>query len=64
MVVLWVLPPHLTAAEVFQTFKKGPGWSTLGLSMLASQSNILFLIIGEELGSPIYISNANADGRV
>ena len=47
LVVMWVLPPHLTAAEVFQTFEAGDGWSSLGLAMLSSQSNILFVLLGE-----------------
>lgn len=47
MVVLWTLPPHLTASEVFQTFETNTGWS-LGLGMLTSQGNLLFLIIGSD----------------
>lgn len=44
--VLWILPPHLTASEVFQSFQKGDGWSSTGLSMLVGQANLLFTIIG------------------
>ena len=47
LVVFWVLAPHLTAAKVFQTFETGNGWSSLGLAMLSSQSNILFVLLGE-----------------
>lgn len=35
------------AAEVFGTITKGEGWSSLGLSLLVSQSAIMFLIVGE-----------------
>ena len=48
LIVLWVIPPHLTAAEVFQTFQAGSGWRSLGLAMLSSQSNILFVLLGEQ----------------
>ena len=48
LAVLWVLSPRLTASEVFQTFDKGGGWPTLGISMLAGQSNLMFVIIGKQ----------------
>ena len=46
LIVLWVLAPRLTAAEVFGTITKGAGWSSVGLSLLVSQSAIMFLIVG------------------
>ena len=39
-------------AEVFGTFTKGEGWSSLGLSLLVSQSAIMFLIVGEFQAHP------------
>ncbi|KAF2718641.1 amino acid transporter [Polychaeton citri CBS 116435] len=48
MVVLWVLAPRLTTTEVFQTIQKGSGWGTLGLSLLASQSAVMFLLVGSD----------------
>ena len=36
-----------SAAQVFGTITKGAGWDSLGMSLLASQSPIMFLIVGK-----------------
>lgn len=46
LAVLWTVAPQLTADEVFGTITKGPGWDSLGLSLLVSQGAIMFLIVG------------------
>lgn len=63
IVVLWTLPPHLTAAEVFQTFEASTGWG-LGLSMLTSQSNLLFLIIGSDSTAHMAEETRNASSVI
>jgi choline transport protein len=56
LAVLWTIAPQLTAAEVFGTITKGPGWDSLGLSLLVSQGAIMFLIVGQSGESLTLIS--------
>jgi choline transport protein len=48
VVVLWVLgsPNRPTASAVFQTFSNEGGWSSLGLSMVAGQELLVWLLTG------------------
>ncbi|KAK5170950.1 uncharacterized protein LTR77_004094 [Saxophila tyrrhenica] len=60
LVVLWVLAPRLTAAEVFTTFTKGEGWDSLGISLLVSQGAIMFLIVGSDATAHMAEETKNA----
>jgi choline transport protein len=48
VVVLWVLgaPNRPTASAVFQTFSNEGGWSSVGLSMVAGQELLVWLLTG------------------
>ena len=40
------------SGQVFSTIRAGAGWNSLGLSLLASQSAVMFLIVGEYHPAP------------
>jgi choline transport protein len=42
LVVLWVLAPHPTAADVFVNFENSGGWETTGLALCVGQITAIF----------------------
>ena len=48
LIVFWVMAPHNTASQVFNTFTNGAGWSNAGFGILTAQLSVLYLLIGSD----------------